>query len=84
MELNFLSYETNEELLHMDLFYEGEKVAGPLYDWPYLPRKGETINLRYKVQGENAELYGVVQHIQWESIGGYLNVCDIYIRELVE
>jgi hypothetical protein len=78
MELVF--YELpDKELLQCDL--DAQEDDGTLtYDWPFLPRKGEAITLRYKVEETTEEIAGIVQAVYWTSVGGFLNAVAIYIQ----
>ncbi len=66
----------SKELLLCDLFTK-EKDGTLTYDWPFLPRKGEFISLRYGK--ENCEIAGIVCAVQWVSAGGFLNAANIFI-----
>lgn len=68
MEISFHEYPSEEELLWID----------DVHAWPWLPRIGETIWLRYNK--ERDDFAGIVRAVHWVSVGGFLNAVSIYIE----
>lgn len=74
MELAFHVYPSEEEIMYV----RGDEVSM----WPWIPRIGETIDLRYQREGNKIDIRGVIEVVHWTSVSGLLNAVDVYIKPL--